>query len=380
MRTWRCIAVLAIVILATSGCGADDGGPGIWDTGTTDTGTVDTAVDNPWDTSTTDTGGLDTTAPDVPADLWDDQICDEEDLPLEYEVRSDVLIVLDRSGSMMMTLNAVKTAVNTIVGSSDDQIWFGLMPFPNSVAPGECRLIAPATECAPPVTPHVMLGPDRAPDVSAVLADLSICGSTPTSRTLANAHTYLSSTATGHDRYVLLATDGVPNCNDTLDGSTCTCMNEETGCVDNPIACLDDEATYDALDDLLADGVKTYVLGMGMGLASDIEIMNNMAEHGGTGSFYPAEAPAEILSAFEDIMSEVVVSCRFDLNPSEEADPDKVNFYIDGTIIPRDEDHINGWDYVDSDTVEFYGPWCDHIMSGGTSGVSAAYGCPTYII
>ena len=46
-------------------------------------------------------------------------------------------------------------------------------------------------------------------------------------------------------------------------------------------------------------------------------------------------------------MSTVVVSCKFDLNPSEFADPAKVNFYIDGEIVPRDTTHINGWDFVD---------------------------------
>jgi hypothetical protein len=190
----------------------------------------------------------------------------------------------------------------------------------------------------------------------------------------------LSTTSTGHSQYVLLATDGVPNCNSSLDPSTCTCLDTDTGCDGRPEACLDDVATYAALDALYSDGIPTYVLGMGSWLGADRDIMNAMAEHGGTGAFYPAETPADLLSAFEAIMGTVVVSCRFDISPGPEADPTKVNFYIDGEVVPRDETHTNGWDYVDEDTIEFYGTWCDRIMSGGIDGVTATYGCPTIII
>jgi len=309
-----------------------------------------------------------------------DDICGEEDLPLEYDVSSDVLVVLDRSGSMMLTLNHVKNAVNTVAAASDETIWFGLMPFPNSVPPNACRMINPMTECAAPVTPHVTLGPGRAPDIAAALSGLGICGSTPTSETLRNAHAYLGSAGTGHEQYILLATDGVPNCNSSLDPATCTCLDTDTGCEGRPEACLDDEACYDALDDLLGDGVKTYVLGMGSWSGADGDIMNAMAEHGGTVEFYPAENPDEILAAFEEIMGTIVVSCRFDIHPTDEVDADKVNFYIGGEIVPQDPSHTSGWDYVDENTIEFYGEWCDRIMSGDVSEVSATFGCPTYVI
>lgn len=364
--------VLAAICVVLSGCGAENDPPYDLD-GSTDGPGPDTTGDSPRPDTTSDTPRE---TVDVP---WDEDVCDEEDLDLSYEVSSDVLIVLDRSGSMMGTLNHVKTAINTIAAGSDDKIWFGLMPFPNSVPPGDCALVRPATECAAPVTPAVMLGERRASDIETVLTGLGICGSTPTSQTLANAHAYLSTTSTGHSQYVLLATDGVPNCNSSLDPSTCTCLDTDTGCDGRPEACLDDQATYDALDALSADGIPTYVLGMGSWLGTDREIMNNMATHGGTGSFYPAETPTDLLSAFEAIMGTVVVSCRFDLHPSEEADPSKVNFYIDGEPVPRDTDHENGWDYVDSDTIEFYGVWCDRIMSGSIDSVSATYGCPTYL-
>jgi hypothetical protein len=281
---------------------------------------------------------------------------------------------------MLLELCPTTTAVNRIVDASDDRIWFGLMPFPSSVPPNECRMVAPATECAAPATPHVPPGPLRAPDIAAALSGIGICGSTPTARTLANARSYLTSAPTGHTQYVLLVTDGVPNCNSSLDWHTCTCLDTETGCADRPEACLDDAASYAALDGLLAAGVQTYVMALGRWAGSDRDVLNNMAVHGGTGHFYPAEDTASILSTFEAIMGTIVVSCTFDLHPGPETDPTQVNLYVGDELIPRDPSHGNGWDYVDEDTVEFYGPSCDAILAGDVGAVHAAYGCPTIII
>jgi hypothetical protein len=367
--TRRRIALVLVALVA--GCGVQNGPSFDAVTGDTPGG----------DTTGSDTAGSDTAVPDVPHEVidWvDDSVCGGEDLPLEYAVSSDVLIVLDRSTSMIGTLDDLKRAVNTIVGESEEKIWFGLMPFPSSVPPNVCNLMR---ECAVPASPHVMLGPLRAAEIASVLTGISLCGSTPTSQTLVNAHSYLSSTSTGHNRYVLLATDGVPNCNpalDPTDPSECECPDSD-GCTSGE-QCLDDDAAYAALDALREDGIPTYVLGMGAWLGADRDIMNAMAEHGGTGSFYPAETPAGILSAFEAIMGTVVVSCRFDLHPGDDVDPTKVNFYIDGDLVPRDTGHANGWDYVDEDTIEFYGTWCDRIMSGSIDGVTATYGCPTIFI
>ena len=310
-----------------------------------------------------------------------DMVCGVEDLPLEFAVSSDVLIVLDRSGSMAFTLSALKTAVNRIVDASDDRIWFGLMPFPSTVPPNDCRMIAPATECAAPATLHVPPGPLAASEIAGVLSGIGICGSTPTSATLANARTCLAATATGHTKYLLLVTDGVPNCNSSLDWTTCTCLaTEEPYCTDRPEACLDDAASYAALDGLLADGVQTYVMALGRWFGGDRDVLDNMAVHGGTGHFYPAEDTGAILSTFEAIMGTIVVSCVFDLHPGPETDPTQVNLYVGEELIPRDPGRSAGWDYVDEDTVEFYGAACDTILAGDVGAVNAAYGCPTILL
>ena len=330
-------------------------------------------------------------APDLaPPEIYDttwDTVCYIGDLTLQYEVSSDVLIVLDRSGSMMGSLDNVIGAVNTIVAAADDKIWFAIMPFPSSIPPNECRMMAPNTECAAPETAAVTLGPSRGPDIAAHLATMrglgqGVCGSTPTTVTMGKAHAYLDSAATGHRMHVLLATDGVPNCNDALDGATCDCTDTQDVCVSNPNACLDDDLCIDEIEALAAEGVKTYVLGMGASLSAYHDVMTAMAVAGGTGDYYPAEHPDQLLATFEAIMGTIVVSCRFDLDPGEFADPAKVNLYIDGDVdaTPRDPGRANGWDYVDEDTIEFYGPACDRILSGDVADVKAVFGCPTVVI
>ena len=178
----------------------------------------------------------------------------------------------------------------------------------------------------------------------------------------------------------MLVTDGVPNCNSSLDGDTCTCLDTETGCSGRPTACLDDAATYAAIDGLLADGVLTYVMALGRWAGADRDVLDNMAVHGGTGHFYAAEDTGAMLSVFEEIMGTIVVSCIFDLHPDDTVDPTQVNLYVGGELVPRDPSRGDGWDYLDEDTVEFYGPSCEGILSGDVTAVSAAYGCPTVLL
>ncbi len=317
------------------------------------------------------------------ADYGPDMVCLTEDLPVDFVVSSDVLIVMDRSGSMALTLNPLKNAVNTVVDASDDRIWFGLMPFPSTVGSNECRMIAPATECSAPETIQVPPGPLRFPEIQTALAGIRTCGSTPTSATLDNVRSCLMSTPTGHTRYVLLVTDGVPNCNSSLDPATCTCLDTESGCAGIPELCLDEAASYAALDALSGAGIATYVMALGSFADGDRVVLNNMAIHGGTEHFYPAEETTSILSTLEEIMETIVVSCTFDLHMGPETDPTLVNLHVReerdvDTLVPRDSGRRNGWDYLDDDTVEFYGPACDTILAGGT--VRATHGCPTILI
>jgi hypothetical protein len=50
--------------------------------------------------------------------------------------------------------------------------------------------------------------------------------------------------------------------------------------------------------------------------------------------------------------------------------------YFDGVPVPRDRNHINGWDYdPDRNQVNFYGPACDQLRSGQVGDVDIKMGC-----
>jgi hypothetical protein len=120
--------VFAVVFAASTMIGAacspadDEGSPGDGRVRDDGGGAADADADADADPDTVADGGADADADGEVDDYVIDSVCGAEDLPLEYAVSSDILIVLDRSGSMAMTLNPLKNAVRTIVDSLDDRI------------------------------------------------------------------------------------------------------------------------------------------------------------------------------------------------------------------------------------------------------------------
>jgi hypothetical protein len=318
----------------------------------------------------------DTPPPDL---LGEDQICGEEDFNITH-VTPDMLIVLDRSNSMGYSgfWDPTRSAVAGIAATYEATILFGLMVFPDMTC-----LSGFTGECMPAGAPVVDVALRNGPAIHAALSDMTTCGGTPTAGTLRSAHDYLTGLGDSHPKYVLLATDGAPNCNEELDGSTCRCTCTDPShcslCTDYNVNCLDDLSTLAAIDAMRADGIQTFVIGMSTAAVEWGDVLDQMAEHGATERFYPAEEPAELQAAFEAITG-MVATCEFDLNPSDAADPNQVNFYFDGEAVPRDPAGENGWNWIDGDTIAFYGSYCDRIMGGSVGVISAKYGCPTIMI
>lgn len=336
--------------------------------------------------STGDNGGGDHGLPDsdgVVADLG--ELCGEAAFNVG-RVTPDMLILLDRSLSMTMSdpplWNIIRPALVTVTSATDDGIWYGLMSFPNSIEPDACG--GYGNQCTPPTEALVPVGPDASGAIESALDSLDTCGATPTALSLENAHQVLAAAATGHPQYILLATDGAPNCNESLDGDTCRCTTGDCG--RNPQYCLDDARTYAALDAACAADVHTFILGMG-GATEYSDVLEQMAVHGCTTTFYAAQEPEEIQAALDAITGSIA-TCQYEVSCADIPDPTKVNFYFDGAVVPRDPSHESGWDWTDpcestSDTrgaIEFYGSHCDLIMSGGVASITALYGCPSTMI
>ena len=325
---------------------------------------------------------------DGPGSDVEEEICGASDFDIA-RVIPDILILLDRSISMSTSppdptvWDTIRPALVTVTESPmDEGIWFGLMMFPGPDCEGGGSM------CSEPDPGDVLVpvGPGSHPDIETELGSLDTCGATPVALSLQSAGEYLDGLTDGHPKYILLATDGAPNCNDSLDGSTCTCT-VDSGCGSNDQFCLDNERTYDVLDDLCASGIETFVLGMG-GAAEWAWVMSEMADHGCTGDYYPAD-DLESIGAALDAITGSIVTCQFELRCADIPDLGKVNFYYDPghVIIPRDESRTSGWDWIDpcdtgdtTGTIEFFGEFCDGIMDRAYDAIRAEFGCPTVVM
>jgi hypothetical protein len=310
-------------------------------------------------------------------DARTDRPCDEATISM-IPVAPEVLILLDRSNSMYYDnfWDATRSAVAGIVRTYEADVMFGLALFPGPLATPDND----AFDCTVASYPDVPIDFFTGGSIDSFLASVVTVGGTPVAETLTNMEGYLLGRPYDNPRTILLATDGAPNCNASLDGNTCRCTCNDPSecglCPDLNSNCLDDARTYEALDRLREDGFPTWVIGLSQAAVEWGDVMQAMARHGGTESFYAAEDPGQVRQIFEEIMS-MVARCAYHLSPSETPDPGLVNFYIDGTVVPIDPESRTGWNWSGESTIQFFGPTCDRIVSGGAETLEATYGCPT---
>lgn len=321
---------------------------------------------------------------DSDSDGDSDTGCEEVAFPVAGHP-PDILILLDRSNSMAVgspsCWSTVTTALTSITADMDPLINFGLMVFPYG-----------ATECAPPSgTPEVaIVEEENAAAIATTLGGLGPDGGgTPTTAALNAAATYLSGLADESTKYILLATDGGPNCSSDaglqcpacqttqLDGVSCYTHND---CLDDVQAILLAEQIH------MEMGIAIYVVGMGGVLDSVyLEVMTEIAAAGGTGDFYPADTPADLTAALDEIAAEAV-ACEFTvdwdaLGEGVSTDQDLVNVFADDEIVPYDEDCSDGfgWQWIDADTIGLCDGLCEQYKNGEISEVTASFGCETIV-
>ncbi len=220
-------------------------------------------------------------------------------------------------------------------------------------------------------------------------------GATPTTATLrALAETL---TTLPKPIYVLLATDGGPNCGDgPCDAAHCTYNVEgrsfgtttcdaTKNCCDPAIgvggagvrACVDSDATVAAIADLSKAGVKTFVLGI-PGTAPYAADLDRFAVAGGTGRYYPADDPTQeaFTAALNLIAGKIVDKCVITLDPPP-TEPGVTNVLADGVIVPQDP--ADGWTWRDDGSIELHGTTCDDVKTGKTTSLKVAVGCKTVV-
>lgn len=325
-------------------------------------------------------------------------------------VPPDLMIVLDRSGSMMRTTDGknpanpedmavgqptrwsyTKGAIQSVLTATEADISWGMKTFPTCAAsdmlftPMEAGTrFPPAYACLPDschlaggVTPP-SLGNGAA--LTTLLASEEMLlkvdkGATPTAPAIDEAVALLKARATGRPQYILLATDGAPNCG--IDPATM----KRTYTVDDAVGAVK------AVADAKAAGIDVFVLGIAikdpaattdMALLKAHQTLNMMADAGGRArageiKYYPATNEADIKAAVTEIAA-AAVTCSLSLAQPPPADAlSRVD--ADGMMIPQSE--TEGWVFgPEKKSVVLTGTYCAKRKAGELKKVIVSFGCP----
>ncbi len=265
---------------------------------------------------------------------------------------ADLLLVVDKSGSMDDRLQtgerkwpSMRAALGTIVTQYQDGIHFGMSTFPTGADCGSGSVVTD-------------IGPQSGTSINAALGSINPDGGTPTDQTMNGALAYYQSIAENpNGRFVLLATDGEPNCGLVGD--------EQDPTVAESVA---------AIARLTSAGIPTFVLGFGGTVNNEPLTLKMMADAGGTDDYFAANNSDELEIALAAIAAEVgVVSCTIRLDQVPDL-PGELEVYIDGTAIELGG--ADGFSYDEgTNSITFNGAACDQLKDGGTAMVEIDLAC-----
>jgi hypothetical protein len=248
--------------------------------------------------------------------------------------------------------NQATAAVNTAVASSQTMVEWGLKLFSSN-----------GTGCT--VTPGVQvdIALNSASDIATALAGAGPGGSTPTTMAVTLAGDYLATLTTPNPRFIVLVTDGQPNCaggNGNGDDSA---------------------AAIAAVAAQAARGYGTFVIGVAT--ASDamatatLTGMSTAGMHArpGTPNYYLVNNTAELVTAL-GLIGTQVAGCTFTLK-SPPPDPNNVVVVADGNIVPKGTAATdNGWMYgAGMTSVTLTGSFCQQVMDNTIKDVEVLFGC-----
>ncbi len=305
---------------------------------------------------------------------------------------AEILFVIDRSGSMFEPLeiggirrrwDALGDALRTTLPRFERAVNLGVMFYPRVRSDGIAGNLQ-FCDLTPGMNVDVAPGPMNANAVYDAFRAHYPEGATPTAAAIRRATTYLASReARGRARYIVLATDGAPNCNESIPLNECICLQGMGGCNAGPNArrqCLDDRASIAAIGDARNLGIVTYVIGLDGSIdAQFITVLDQMAIAGGR----PLPTPPRYISIQSEValsqsfagIQRTVVQCSY-VTPSRPDDPDEITVFLNGAPVPRDTTRANGWDWTDRDygEITLFGATCDTAIA--TNGALAArVGC-----
>ncbi|HEX2657723.1 MAG TPA: vWA domain-containing protein [Polyangia bacterium] len=319
-----------------------------------------------------DGGGIDIHAPQEGGSNFesDARVTCVTTTPMTSNLPPDILIVLDRSNSMLEDLSGATcnnagcgatskwsiatTTLDAFLPTVEAKVNFGLKLFSSNMT--GCNVTASA-EAAPRA--------NNAAAISQLLGTTSPGSSTPTTAALSGAATYLKSLTDPNPKFILLATDGIPTCG----VSTCAPGVNAT----NPNIC-DDANAIAMVKTVRQMGFPTFVLGIGTSRSPGDSTLSTMAVNGGyprngTPAYYPIDKPEDLTAAFRTITG-MVSSCFFSVSPALDDGQHVTGVTGDGVDLPSTDYSIVG-----NNGVQLTGQACADFMSGTITKVAVQVSC-----
>jgi len=306
--------------------------------------------------------------------------CGQSSVPVMPEP-PDILIIQDKSGSMDEDDNGTScnggcgatskwthltTALSAVVQNTDMTVNWGLKYFSDS------------NPCSASGAPAIPVAPRSGAAVTTSIMGTRPGGNTPTRDAITSGAAYLATLTDTNPKFLLLATDGLPNC-----PTGCASMSKPSNSctmTDNP---NEDMAAEAAIMMAAMQGYQTFVIGIG-NVATAQNTLNQFAINGGqaqTGaatSYYAATDEASLEAALNKIVG-VVASCTIPLT-GVPANLTNVAVSVDDasgnpTKVPQDA--TNGWTYTDATNtaIQLHGSYCDSVKGGTYTNVKFVYSC-----
>ncbi len=262
----------------------------------------------------------------------------------------NIMLVLDRSGSMVDHISTTSSttkyddltsAIATLVQRYDAKVRFGATFF------------AGDDNCAPG-----SVGPIAANNGARIQSELAAHapgGNTPTATTLDAVIASGALADTARANYLVLATDGMPNCDDVD--------------VKRRIAAL-----YAGTPQ-----VRTFVIGIGSETNTQPQLLDAWAVAGHTAragdiAYYQTNSSTELDAAFDGIAGDIA-SCDFKLDGAPD-NPQFINVTENGMAVSPSP--TVGWTFDPATrTVSLHGAACDAVKNDAQTKVSVVYGCPS---
>jgi len=296
-------------------------------------------------------------------------LCGQTKVPLQ-PIAPDVLIVLDNSGSMSDDSTGLRcpggcgadskwaqvtTAIEDVVMTTQATVNWGL------------KFMDDGNLCGVPPGVAVDVGPGADSAISTALALVQPGGQTPTESAITSAVTYLQGRTDPNSKYILLATDGLPNCKPNY-----TNPNDD-----------DSAGAEAALEAARTAGFDTFVLGIAtnqVGVADTI--LNAMAVAGGeprpAGSvplYYLASDTATLESALTTIAAKAT-PCSFALPAAPAGSTLAISAATSAGSVTIAKDPANGWAAAaDMKSIALNGTACASARSGVYTSIDASYLC-----